>query len=96
MQLSPSDPAGRDALIERDAHSRLVLMGGIDPQISILNYGIVGARYRAGIQRLFRDPVTHPEEEDAWKALRSADDEAKRQAFLDQIWTVRNHAEKVG
>ena len=84
----PTSAITRIAFIEPDAYARMIWMAGLDPMITIMNYRIMGLKYRNSIKQLFHDPIT---EEDDFSRLRIDDLPEDQKARLleeySKVWT---------
>lgn len=70
----------RTAVVEPDTYMRLMLFGGLDPTISLMNYKIIGDKYRNTLQWLF-DGVEPPE--DKWAMLMTD----KQRDQYKEVWS---------
>lgn len=73
----------RVAMLDQKTNADLIWMAGLDPQISLMNYRIVGAKYRNSIKRLFKEQV---EEDDPFASVFTDERQAERKAMLNEIW----------
>jgi len=90
LDTIPAAAITRIAFIDRQTNADLMLMAGLDPTISLMNYRFVGQRYRNAMKKLFGEPV---EEEDPFDAIRPPEQIAARDAALAEVWgrvEVRN------
>ena len=73
----------RIAFVDQETNADLIMVVGLDPSITLMNYRIVGHKYRNGMKRLFGEAV---EEDDSFDRLRPVEEVAMRKVVVDGIY----------
>lgn len=81
----PPSAITRIAFVDQHTYHGLVFVAGIDPMISLMNYRIVGQKYRDSMKRLFGDTVE--EAGDSFDGFYTEEQLAIRKAALEEVWS---------
>jgi hypothetical protein len=84
--IIPAAAITRIAYIDHETYMQLIMYGGIDPMINLMNYKLMGTRYRNSIKRLFHDSPLEDEPFGGMTHL-PEDKRAEALAFQEGIWS---------
>jgi hypothetical protein len=81
----PAMAITRVALVDAKTNLDLIMVAGLDPTISLINYRVCGPKYRNGVRRLFGYDDLEPDHLDRPHPA-GPEHEAARAAALKEIW----------
>ena len=82
----PAKAITRIAFVEQKTNHDLVMVAGLDPTITLLNYHLIGGKYRTALKRLFGEAVE--EENDIYAQFRTPEQNVEYQAAMEKIWST--------